>query len=155
MGNVILLSERMETAIERWREMQPGRPRFNNSELARHAGVTRAAVGDWRSGRTKEISALNLFDVARYLRVEPEWLGNGNGPMTRANTDHRNHAAELDELARHYMLASEEGRRQILRLAYLEAAQGPTWLGMPHERHVGESEALTYSSVKLPKKDAQ
>jgi transcriptional regulator with XRE-family HTH domain len=47
------------------------------SELARHIGVTKAAVSRWESGLTKHISSEYLFIMAHFLCVNPEWLATG------------------------------------------------------------------------------
>lgn len=51
-------------------------------ELADYLGISKSAVSAQMLGSTKEISAKNLFRAARFLGVEPEWLGTGKGPRT-------------------------------------------------------------------------
>lgn len=75
-----LLKERFEKAVAAWEAANPER-RFANADLARFAGCTRQTVGDWRKGRTEEISTRYLRKVAYFLGVNPDWLGNGVGAM--------------------------------------------------------------------------
>lgn len=42
-------------------------------------GIKREAVTAWESGATKTISSDVLFDAARTLAVDPEWLATGRG----------------------------------------------------------------------------
>ncbi|MGE0289560.1 MAG: helix-turn-helix domain-containing protein [Bradyrhizobium sp.] len=53
------------------------------ASLAREIGISKGAIGQWATGKTDHIRPAHLFDAARALRVEPEWLGNGKGPRTR------------------------------------------------------------------------
>ena len=53
------------------------------ASLAREIGISKGAVGQWASGATDHIRPAHLFDAARALRVEPEWLATGNGPRPR------------------------------------------------------------------------
>lgn len=55
----------------------------SQASLARETGITKGAVGQWCNGQTDHIRPLYLFDAARALRVEAEWLGTGKGPRTR------------------------------------------------------------------------
>lgn len=50
--------------------------------LARHCGVTPAAVMAWTAGRTKELSAENAIKAAQFLGVSVEWLTTGKGSET-------------------------------------------------------------------------
>lgn len=63
----------------RWALTHAGK---TQQDLARHLGISKSAVSQQINGETKEISAKNLFRAARYLEVEPEWLGTGKGPRT-------------------------------------------------------------------------
>lgn len=74
-----LLADRMNAAIDRWEKLK-GVP-FNDAEMARYVGCARGNIGDWKFGRSKKMSITRLFKAARYLNVNPEWLGNGVGKM--------------------------------------------------------------------------
>lgn len=49
------------------------------SDFAKAAGVSSAGANGWKSGESKRIRAENLFPLARYLKVNAEWLGTGKG----------------------------------------------------------------------------
>lgn len=55
----------------------------NQSQLARQVGVRSASVNDWLSGKTKRMDAENLLKTAAFLKVRPEWLAMGKGPMRK------------------------------------------------------------------------
>lgn len=63
----------------RWALQQSG---HTQQDLARHLGISKSAVSQQVNGDTKEITPKNLFRAARFLGVEPEWLGTGKGPRT-------------------------------------------------------------------------
>lgn len=52
----------------------------SQSNLAKTLGVTRAAVGQWKSGDTSP-SSDNLVRISEILNVSFEWLGTGRGNM--------------------------------------------------------------------------
>lgn len=68
----------METLLDRlkWSLTQSG---IKKIDLAREAGVSRAAVTAWFNGTTKKIEGANLVNVARALKVNPLWLATGKG----------------------------------------------------------------------------
>lgn len=53
----------------------------SQTDLAKAIGVRAPSVNDWISGKTKTIKGENLLRAASYLRVRPEWLSMGRGPM--------------------------------------------------------------------------
>lgn len=52
----------------------------NQAELARLAEVTRSAVGQWVSGKTKEITARPAFQIQDKLGFSARWLADGTLP---------------------------------------------------------------------------
>lgn len=68
------------TFTERLKELTTDIGRGWQSSLARHCGVTRAAITNWLSGRNKGIESTHLFAIADYFRVNPRWLATGAGP---------------------------------------------------------------------------
>lgn len=54
---------------------------MDQSELARRIGTSSVAVNNWCTGATKSIKGDNLLKAASALRVRPEWLSTGMGPM--------------------------------------------------------------------------
>lgn len=67
------LSERVTAALEA--------AGMDQSDLARRVGVTSVAVNNWCTGETKSIKGKNLLRAAAALKVNPEWLSDGLGPM--------------------------------------------------------------------------
>ena len=47
---------------------------LTQSELAKAAGVSRPAVAQWESGKTKNLKMSHLFKVAKALNIDPESL---------------------------------------------------------------------------------
>lgn len=59
--------------LDRAMKYRPGGP-VTRAELARLAKCTRAAIGNYLSGRQRTIEAFLLFAIADVLRVDPRWL---------------------------------------------------------------------------------
>jgi transcriptional regulator with XRE-family HTH domain len=74
---------------------------LSQSQLARIAGVTPAAIGNYEQGTTKTVR--NLVDVATALKVRPEWLANGTGPMeaptARVSAESLELARQIEQLS--------------------------------------------------------
>jgi len=51
------------------------------ADLARHLGVSRTATSQWELGAIAGIEAGKLLKIAKFLRVTPDWLVNGEGEM--------------------------------------------------------------------------
>lgn len=68
----------MSTLDQRITEARKGQG-LSPSELAKAIGVTGAAVSRWENGQVKNLRMDHLFDIARLLKVNPEWLATGNG----------------------------------------------------------------------------
>jgi SOS-response transcriptional repressor LexA len=63
---------------------------LSQEDLAKKAGVSRVAISKAEIGMTKNFNGDTLFNVARALQCDPEWLQTGKG-----NIDgHINHVAE-------------------------------------------------------------
>ena len=56
---------------------------WSSVELARRAKVTKAAVSDWESGKTKNLRLDNLFALCDLLNINARWLSTGAGVPTR------------------------------------------------------------------------
>lgn len=82
------LQERMSLAIKHY-ESQTGK-RFKNTELAKFAGVSRANVGLWVNGPTKELEGSNLVKAAEFLGVSKDWLAGQSNKMTSTHTSENN-----------------------------------------------------------------
>lgn len=79
------LQERMSLAIKHY-ETTTGQ-RFKNADLARYADVSRANVGLWIKGPTKELEGSNLLKVAEFLKVNSKWLAGERAPMISGTPD--------------------------------------------------------------------
>ena len=55
-------------------------PAFDRVDLRNAAGVTKASVSDWFTGKTGALRGETLVKVSAYLGVNPAWLGHGEGP---------------------------------------------------------------------------
>ncbi|MCD6039651.1 MAG: putative phage repressor [Gammaproteobacteria bacterium] len=51
------------------------------SQLGDKKKISRTAITQWETGRTKEIEAANLLNATKVLNVEPDWLQFGTGRM--------------------------------------------------------------------------
>lgn len=99
------LAERVTWAFE-----QSG---HTQASLAREIGISKGAIGQWATGKTDHIRPVHLFDAARALRVEPEWLGNGKGPRTRLERA----APDVDvEICRLVSAMPEQARTALMAL---------------------------------------
>lgn len=58
--------------------------RMSQIDLAKAAGIKQPSVSELESGETKEISGPTLISISGALKVRPEWLVNGKGPMDDA-----------------------------------------------------------------------
>ncbi len=54
---------------------------LSQEELAKKAGVTRVAISKAELGLTKNFNGDTLFNVARALKCDPEWLQTGKGSI--------------------------------------------------------------------------
>lgn len=109
------LPQRMAWALEHSGHSQ--------ASLARETGITKGAVGQWCNGQTDHIRPLYLFDAARALRVEAEWLGTGKGPRTRLERQ----APDVDvEICRLVSAMPDQARTALLSMciALMRPARG-------------------------------
>lgn len=61
--------------------------KFRNAELARFSDVSRANVGLWVNGPTKELEGSKLVKAAEFLRVNSKWLAGENVVMSATPLD--------------------------------------------------------------------
>jgi len=90
------LKDRVAAAFARREKSPDPRERVSRAALARAAGVKQPSVTDWFKGRTVSLKGDTLLRAAKYLRVRPEWLESGAGPMTLSAAE-----AESDRLTDH------------------------------------------------------
>lgn len=74
-----------ESFSQRLAELFDSHPEAKAVDLARACGVKPPSVSEWRSGATKHIEARHLLMVARFFRVNPEWLLFGTGRRQSAD----------------------------------------------------------------------
>lgn len=72
------LKERLEQAV---RESDPAP---SKADIARAAKVKPPSVSDWFSGKTMSLGK-SLLPLSEFLRVNPQWLSTGRGPMRSAS----------------------------------------------------------------------
>jgi phage repressor protein C with HTH and peptisase S24 domain len=82
----VIYDEGMSSLQERINELFNDQPEKKAADLARFAKISRSAVSDWRSGKTKTISGENAFSVAKFFGVNPEWVQTGNGKKYQPST---------------------------------------------------------------------
>lgn len=75
------LEERINAAVRRAIDHGWLPARGSSAALARACNVAAPSVSDWLRGKTKTIKAEYLLAASRALRVRPEWLDQGVGPM--------------------------------------------------------------------------
>lgn len=74
------LQERMFLAKQHYEKIH-GR-KLKNTEMAKYCKVSKASVGQWFNGPTKELEGSNLSLAAEYLGVNHKWLSGERAPMT-------------------------------------------------------------------------
>ncbi|MHA3083762.1 S24 family peptidase [Acinetobacter sp. ANC 5383] len=79
------LQERMSLAIKNYESIT--NKRFKNIELANYSGVSRANVGLWINGPTKELEGSKLLKVAEFLKVNPLWLAGERAQMQLTDSE--------------------------------------------------------------------
>jgi len=77
---IVMNCDNMEMSLqERINELFSENPQHKPADLARFLGISRAAVSDWLSGKTKTIAGHNAIGVAKYFHVNFEWVQSGKG----------------------------------------------------------------------------
>lgn len=101
--------------------------RLQRADLARHLGVSQAALSQLVKGRTRAMNAENTARAAAFLRVECLWLATGQGPMRSSAF-----SPMAADLARQFDLIPLDERDRLhaflsysLRLARLATANQP------------------------------
>lgn len=98
------------------------------ADLARALKISKSAVTQWASGATNEITPKHLFRAARFLGVEPEWLGTGAGPRTPAEryvADIDPSIQDVSEIAKGIAALPPSGRVAMRALLDSFADAGP------------------------------
>jgi hypothetical protein len=84
-----LLQDRIKLALAHRAGQEPEatRKKINVRWLALACGVSEPSAHGWFSGATKTLKADSAIKAARHLRVRPEWLTEGKGPMVAGEPD--------------------------------------------------------------------
>ena len=76
-------------------------------DLAKATKSPRATISDWTSGKTKSLSGKKLLLASNYFGVNPDWLGNGDGPKYKKNKGQffgtPDYKSDLQELSADYV----------------------------------------------------
>lgn len=86
---------------------------ITQAQLARAAGMPQSAVSQIETGRSKSPSGTNLIALCRALKINPEWLSIGRGPMDEDSPTLPN---EAEALAREWLKLGKEARQNVLEL---------------------------------------
>ncbi|UZX96155.1 helix-turn-helix domain-containing protein [Yersinia ruckeri] len=81
---------------------------LSQEDLAKKAGVSRVAISKAELGLTKNFNGDTLFNVARALLCNPEWLQTGKGSPELQSTSQNNWDANVTEINRHQSAQSYE-----------------------------------------------
>lgn len=84
------LEQRINKAFEYRKSIATNGEKITKAAIALACGVSAPSVNDWFSGKTKNLDGNNLLNAAKYLKVNPEWLGSGKGRMDDALAVHEN-----------------------------------------------------------------
>ena len=74
------LQERMALAKEHYEKKN--NKKMKNTEMAQFCRVSKASVGQWFNGPTKELDGSNLSLASEFLGVNHKWLAGERAPMT-------------------------------------------------------------------------
>lgn len=88
-------------------------------KLAKASGVKQASISEVETGESKSPSGTNLFSLAQSLKVNPEWLAHGKGPMDRKEDPL---PPEAVSVARDWLLLAPEVRTKLADMIHELAA---------------------------------
>lgn len=97
------------------------------TDLANKAKVSQSAVSQWLSGETKKIASDNLFDAAKALSVNPEWLATGKGPMSDTAVINGNNLLTKADRIKIARLNSDLTQQQLADLMDVTKAAVSSW----------------------------
>lgn len=90
------LQERMLQAKKHYEETH--NKKLKNTEMADFCKVSKASVGQWFNGPTKELDGTNLTLAAEFLGVNHKWLAGERSPMILAQNSFSNIVFNNDEV---------------------------------------------------------
>lgn len=92
------LQERMFQAKQNYEKTH--NKKLKNTEMADFCKVSKASVGQWFNGPTKELDGTNLTLAAEFLGVNHKWLAGERAPMVASESSFSNVSYNNDEITR-------------------------------------------------------
>lgn len=90
------LQDRMALAKQHYEKNH--NKKLKNTEMAQFCKVSKASVGQWFNGPTKELDGSNLSLASEFLGVNHKWLAGERAPMVVADGGITNIAVNNDEI---------------------------------------------------------
>lgn len=90
------LQERMFQAKQNYEKTH--NKKLKNTEMADFCKVSKASVGQWFNGPTKELDGTNLTLAAEFLGVNHKWLAGERAPMVASENSFSNVSYNNDEI---------------------------------------------------------
>lgn len=84
----LLVMEDLQTMNGRLKAARLAHPEYRRSKtkLAKAVGVSRAVIGQWETGRTKNLKNEHMLNVCDVLNINVRWLITGKGPRNTPRT---------------------------------------------------------------------
>lgn len=92
------LQERMFQAKQNYEKTH--NKKLKNTEMADFCKVSKASVGQWFNGPTKELDGTNLTLAAEFLGVNHKWLAGERAPMVASENSFSNVSYNNDEITK-------------------------------------------------------
>lgn len=92
------LQERMFQAKQNYEKTH--NKKLKNTEMADFCKVSKASVGQWFNGPTKELDGTNLTLAAEFLGVNHKWLAGERAPMVASKNSFSNVSYSNDEITK-------------------------------------------------------
>jgi SOS-response transcriptional repressor LexA len=121
---------------ERINELFTDHPDKKATQLAKFAGVSRSAVSDWRSGKTKNIEGENALHVAKFFGANTEWVLTGKG-QKYPKTTLVNVSEDIDFKGRVPLISWVRAGEWCEAIDNYAPGDGESWLQCPvnHGKH--------------------
>ena len=97
-----------------------GPPVMGQAALARACGLSKPTVSNWLGGRTKDLKGPSLLAAAKALKVNPEWLASGKGPM-------RDESVKVESVSHSMSLDLDTFIRAVKFMQRIAALHGATF----------------------------
>jgi transcriptional regulator with XRE-family HTH domain len=83
---------------------------ISQEKLAKAIGVKQAAISQLETGESKSFRGTTLVSIAQTLKVSPDWLATGKGPM---DGHHEPLPADAERVARDWLLLTPQVRSRV------------------------------------------